>query len=125
MMGEGPTYQKRQKERVECRECGKEMTAGSLASHRMTQHVHAKVELGSLGNRKQPANVLAGLHDQGRAKELPCGRLPRMGWDTYSDADAFLQPACPGHCDHLVGRKPPTPKVLTMRHAGPVAGTQQ
>ena len=36
MTGEGPTYRERQKERVECGECGKEMEAGSLASHRMT-----------------------------------------------------------------------------------------
>ena len=45
MMGEGPTYQERQKDRVECGECGKEMAAGSLASHRMTQHRYAKEEL--------------------------------------------------------------------------------
>ena len=44
MTGEGPTYRERQKERVECGECGKEMTAGSLASHRMTQHGKAKEE---------------------------------------------------------------------------------
>ena len=44
MRGEGPTYQERQKEQVECGECGKEMAAGLLASHRMTQHGHAKEE---------------------------------------------------------------------------------
>ena len=42
MTGEGPTYQERQKERVKCGECGKEMAAGSLASHRMTQHRKVK-----------------------------------------------------------------------------------
>ena len=36
MTGEGPTYWERQKERVECGECGKEMTAGLLASYQMT-----------------------------------------------------------------------------------------
>ena len=36
MTGEGPTYGERQKERVKCRDCGKEMAAGSLESHRMT-----------------------------------------------------------------------------------------
>ena len=41
MTGEGPTYQERQKERVECGECGKEMAAGSLASHRMAQYGQA------------------------------------------------------------------------------------
>ena len=44
MTGEGPIYRERQKERVECGECGKDMVAGSLASHQMTQHVHAKEE---------------------------------------------------------------------------------
>ena len=41
MMGEGPTYRERQKERVQCGECGKEMAAGSLASHSMTHHGQA------------------------------------------------------------------------------------
>ena len=44
MTGEGPTYRERQKERVECGECGKNMAAGSLASHRITQHGQAKEE---------------------------------------------------------------------------------
>ena len=44
MTWEGPTYRERQKEKVECRECGKEMAAGSLASHRMMQHGQAKEE---------------------------------------------------------------------------------
>ena len=38
MPGEVPTYQERQKERVQCGECGKDMVAVSLVSHRMTQH---------------------------------------------------------------------------------------
>ena len=48
MTGEGPTYRERQKEQVECGECGKEMVVGSLASHRMTQHGQAKEERWSL-----------------------------------------------------------------------------
>ena len=67
----------------------------------------------------------AGLPDQGRTKELPCEGLPRKGWDTDSDADAFMQPAYPGHRNHFGGGKPPTPKLLTMQHAGTVEGTQQ
>ena len=42
MMGEGTTYRERQKERVKCGEFEKEMAAGLLASHRMTQHRKAK-----------------------------------------------------------------------------------
>ena len=44
MMGEGPTYWERQKERVECGQCRKEMAAGSLASHMMTQNGQVKEE---------------------------------------------------------------------------------
>ena len=36
--GEGPTYREQQKGRVQCRECGEEMVAGSLEGHKMTQH---------------------------------------------------------------------------------------
>ena len=36
--GEGPTYREKLKGRVSCRECGYMMSAGSLASHLMTQH---------------------------------------------------------------------------------------
>ena len=38
MMGEGLTFRERKRERVECRDCGKEVAAGSLDSHRMSQH---------------------------------------------------------------------------------------
>ena len=44
MTGEGPIYRERQKERVQCGECGKEMSAGSLASHRMTHYGQATEE---------------------------------------------------------------------------------
>ena len=44
MTGEGPTYQERQKERVECMDCGKGVAAGFLESHRMTQHGKAKAD---------------------------------------------------------------------------------
>ena len=36
--GEGPTFRERKRERVACGGCGKEVVAGSLDSHRMTQH---------------------------------------------------------------------------------------
>ena len=83
------------------------------------------VELGSLSHGRRTTNTSAGFTNQGRAKELPCGGMRRKVWDTDSDVDSFLQPACPGHRDNLGGGKPPTPKVLMMRHADPVAGTQR
>ena len=38
MTGEGPTPRERKRERTTCRYCGREMAAGSLDSHRRTQH---------------------------------------------------------------------------------------
>ena len=35
MTGEGPTFKERKRERITCGDCGKEMVAGSLDSHRM------------------------------------------------------------------------------------------
>ena len=37
-MGDGPTYQKRHKGQVQCRDYGEEMLAVSLAEYRITQH---------------------------------------------------------------------------------------
>ena len=42
MTGEGLTHLERKRERVECRDCGKEMAAGSLDTHRMSQHGKTK-----------------------------------------------------------------------------------
>ena len=44
MTGEVPTYRERHKGRVQCGEYRKEMAAGSLASHRVTQHGRAAEE---------------------------------------------------------------------------------
>ena len=67
-----------------------------------------KVELGSLNHGRQPTNISDGFPNQRRAKEFPCGGLPRKGWYTDSDADSFLQPVCLGHRYHLGGGKQPT-----------------
>ena len=80
------------------------------------------VELERLRHGRQTKNILDRFPDQGRAEGLPSGGLPRKGWDTDGDEDEFLQPECPGHLDHLGGGRPPTPKVFTFRHYGPVAG---
>ena len=42
MTGEGPTFRERKRERVTFRDSGKEVAAGSLNSHRMTQHRKAR-----------------------------------------------------------------------------------
>ena len=83
-----------------------------------------EMELGSLVHRRRPADVQAGLPDQGRAAELPSRGLSRTGRYEDGNGDALLQPACPGCRDHLRGGKYPPPKVLTMRHAGPMEGAK-
>ena len=42
MTGDGPKPKERKRERVTCRDCRREMAAGSLDSHRMTQHGKAR-----------------------------------------------------------------------------------
>ena len=49
-MGEGRSFKERQRERVLCPECGKELAKGSLVTHRQTQHGVAKGRLGSEGD---------------------------------------------------------------------------
>ena len=45
MTGEGTSYQYWQKGRLQCRECGEELEARSLAGHMTTQHVRAAEEI--------------------------------------------------------------------------------
>ena len=42
MTGEGLPFRERKRERVKCRDCGKEVAAGSLDSHRMSQYGKAR-----------------------------------------------------------------------------------
>ena len=42
MTGERPTPRERKRERITCGDCGREMAAGSLDSHRMMQHGKAR-----------------------------------------------------------------------------------
>ena len=42
MTTEGLTYLEQKREWVECRDCGKEMVAGSLDTHRMSQYGKTK-----------------------------------------------------------------------------------
>ena len=42
------------------------------------------------------------------------GRFSGEGQDRAGDGGAFLETACEGHSDHLVGGKPPSSKMPTM-----------
>ena len=50
MKGEGRIFKERQREWVLCPECGKDLSKGSLVTHRQTQHGVAKGGLGSEGD---------------------------------------------------------------------------
>ena len=52
---------------------------------------------------------------------MSSGRIPGKGWDKDGNEGAFMETACTGRHDHLGGGKPPSSKVPTMQHSGPVA----
>ena len=58
---------------------------------------------------------------QGGDEGVSSGRMPEKGWDKDGDEGAFMEKACTGRRDHLVGGKPPSSKMPTMQHASPVA----
>ena len=82
MTGEGLTPRERKRERVECGECGKEMAAGSLDSHCMTQNGMARerkwawTDAATVGGGAE--NVSDGV-PQGGDNGLPSRRVPREG----------------------------------------------
>ena len=107
----------------ELREGGGGRVSGSPLDDTSWEGKGGKVDLDrrSHGRRKGTTHIFYRVPYQGWYKGMPSGGLPRKGQDTDGDEDAFLSPGCPGHRDHLGGGKPPTSKVLMMRHASPVA----
>ena len=84
-----------------------------------------QVELERISHgRRRNTDLSDRVPNQGRDEGMPSGGLPRKGWDTDGNENIFMAPACPGHRGYLGGGKPPPPKVLTMRHAGPVSDPQ-
>ena len=76
MLGEGPTYCERKKERVECGDCGKEMATGSLEAHKMIQHEKAKEAKWSwtdaaTGGGGEPHTYWMELPTKGGTRECP------------------------------------------------------
>ena len=130
MMGEVLTYLERKRERVECRDCGKEMAMGSLDTHRMSQHGKTKErrwtwnDAATGGGRRRGANNISDRVPQGGDEGVSSGRLHGKGQDTDGDQGEFLATACQGRRDHLGGGKPPSSKMPTMQHSGPVVITK-
>ena len=127
MTGEGLTFRERKRERVECRYCRKEMAAGSLDSHRMSQHGKARERRWTWTDAAMGGRV--GVEPKTYRIEFPKGgdggvsseRMPGKGRDKDGDEGAFLERACKGRRDHLGGGKPPSSNMPTMRHASSVA----
>ena len=102
------------------------MATGSLDTHQMVQHGKAKEERWSwtdatTGEGVGGADHLSDRVPQGGDEGVPSGRLPGKDRDADGDEVTFLAQTCTGRHDHLGGGKPPSSKVPTMRHAGPVA----
>ena len=79
MTGEGPIYRERQKGRVQCGDCGKEVAAGSLASHRVTQHRRAAKEWSiweASTTRGQPYTYQMALPTKGGPWSCPVEGFP-------------------------------------------------
>ena len=84
-----------------------------------------EMDLENLGHRGRALNIPHGLPGQGRPAELPGGGIPRTSGDKDGDAGTFYVPACPGHHGCFGGGKHTPPTVTLMRHAGPLAYTEQ
>ena len=120
MAGEGLTFRERKRERVECGDCGNEVAAGSLESHRMSQHGKARerfctwTDAATGGGRRGGASDMLDRVPQGRDEGVSSERM--YGEVRYTDGDAgtFLETACEGHSDHLGGGKPPSSKMPTL-----------
>ena len=114
MTGDGPTPRERKRERVTCGDCGKEMAAGSLDSHRMTQHGKAReikwswTDAATGGEEQQTYRM---EFPKGGDNGMPSRRVPGEGRDKDSDARALLEESRAGHNHHLGGGKPPPPKI--------------
>ena len=81
MIGVGPTYRTRLKERVECGDCGKGMAAGSLEAHRMIQHGKAKEDKlswtdAATGGGGEPKTYQIELPIKGGTREFPVEGCP-------------------------------------------------
>ena len=75
--------------------------------------------------RGRTTDVAHGLSGQGRPMELPSGGIPRTSVDEDGDAVTFFVPAYPGHRIYFGGGKYPPPMVPPIRHADPMAYTEQ
>ena len=74
--------------------------------------------------RRGGANNILDRFPQGGDEGVSSGRVPGKGRDTDGDEGAFLATTCSGRHYHLGGGKPPSSKMPTMIHAGPVSVTK-
>ena len=119
MTGEGPAFRERKRERIVCGDCGKEVAAGLLDFHHMTQHGKARekrwtwTDTATGGGRGRATDIPARVL-QGGGKGVYSGRVPGEGRETDGDARALLEEARAGHHYHLGGGKPPPPQMRKL-----------
>ena len=105
------------------REGGGGRVAGRTSDGTAWESQGRKVELGqrNYGRRGGTDYLSDRFPYQGREEGMPSGGMPGKGRDADGDEGTFMAQTCKGRRDHLGGGKPPSSKVPTMRHAGPVA----
>ena len=114
------TFRERNRERVKCGDCGKEVAAGSLDSHRMSQHGKAQekrwtcTDAATGGWRRVRATDIPDRVPQEGGRGVSSGRLSGEGRDTDGDVGALLDEAWEGYSDHIGGGKPPSSKMPTL-----------
>ena len=119
MTGEGSTPRERKREKTTCGNCGREMAAGSLDSHRMTQHRKERERKwawtdAATGGEKVARYKRTGWSSQGGDNGVPSRRVPGESRDMDGAARALLEEARAGHHYHLGGGKPPPSQMQKL-----------
>ena len=99
------------------RDCGREMAAGSLDSHPMTQHGKARerkwawTDAATGGGEGEEQQTYRMEFPKGGGNGMPSRRVPEEGRDEDGDARSLMEEARAGHYHHLGGGKPPPSKM--------------
>ena len=93
--------------------CGGSQDESAWASNR------GATELENLGHGVRATDLSNGLSCQGRPADLPSGGMLGPSGEKDVNEGSLPIPACPVHCSHSRGGKPPPPTLHLMQHAGP------
>ena len=121
--GEDPTYRERQKGWVTCRECGEEMSVGSLASHLMNQHgrvaeAQRSWRTPSTGDGDRPQKFRTAFLAKGGPQSCPVEGCPGRAATRTEIWVHFLHRHVLGTVVILEERNLPNPRCLGHAGAG-------